>query len=273
MTHTGSLARGVAWPILAVFGVVIVAMASAPLFVARPTAREIRQRLLAELQPIALENCTLERVGSPNDGGYLMCGNLLGGAQSTYSYGIGGADDWGCEISGRLGVPVHQYDCFTPPPVPCAGAVFHDECIGPERAVVESRPFDTLTRQIAKNGDAGKTLVMKMDIEGAEVASLMATPDHVLNRIDQLAMELHGADRDYLRLVRKLKRLFHPVHLHFNNQACSVRYKPFPASAYQVLFVNKRIGVANAALPRPTLPHPLDAPDYAQGRDCQELLE
>jgi hypothetical protein len=70
-----------------------------------------------------------------------------------------------------------------------------------------------------------------------------------------------------------LKRTFHPVHLHFNNQACSVRYKPFPASAYQVLFVNKRIGTADRSLPRPTLPHPLDAPDYALGRECQGLLE
>ena len=66
-----------------------------------------------------------------------------------------------------------------------------------------------------------------------------------------------------------MKRTFHLVHLHYNNQACSQRYRPLPAWAYQVLFVNKRIGVRDPTRPAPTLPHALDAPDYSLGRDCQ----
>jgi hypothetical protein len=253
------------------FVAAVIALAATPLLHAKPTARQIRQRLLSELRPVALENCTMQRVGSPNDGGYLMCGNLLGSIQSAYSYGIGPADDWGCEISRSHGVSVHQYDCFDPfhPPCPGGRAVFHDECIGPRAEVVGSRAFDTLTSQIARNGDAGKTLVVKIDVEGAELESLMATPEGVLDRIDQLALEIHGTDRRYLDLVRRLKRTFHPVHIHFNNQACSVRYSPMPAWAYQVLFVNKRIGVLDPAVPAAVLPHPLDAPDYALGHDCQ----
>ena len=73
--------------------------------------------------------------------------------------------------------------------------------------------------------------------------------------------------------MRKLKRTFHLVHLHYNNQACSQRYRPLPAWAYQVLFVNKQIAVVDPHLRRPTLPHALDAPDYALGRDCQTPLE
>jgi hypothetical protein len=266
---------GLAATALALFVAAVAALAASPLWLPKPTARELRQQLLNELWPVALTNCTLRRIGSLNDGGYLMCGDLLSSVESAYSYGIGGADDWGCEISDSLAVRVHQYDCFAPAPAPCPSgrSVFHDECIGAQPAVIESRLFDTLTRQIHKNGDTGKRLLVKIDVEGAELESLLATSDHLLNRIDQLAMELHGTDRNYLRLVRKLKRTFHPVHLHFNNQACSVRYKPFPASAYQVLFVNKRIGTTDRSLPRPTLPHPLDAPDYALGRECQGLLE
>jgi hypothetical protein len=264
------------WVFVPVYVAAILLLAVLPrALTSKPTAREIRQQLLAELQPIALANCTLQRIGSPNDGGYLMCGNLLDEVRSAYSYGIGGTDDWGCEISSTRHIPVHQYDCFTPPPVPCGSgrSVFHDECIGARPAVIDARPFDTLERQIARNGDAGKPLVVKIDVEGAELESLMATGTAVLRRIDQLAMELHGTDERYLQLVRKLKRLFHPVHLHFNNQACTVRYKPFPSSAYQVLFVNKRIGIADPASPRPALPNPLDARDYALGRDCQALLD
>ena len=110
-------------------------------------------------------------------------------------------------MSQSLGVTVHQYDCFMPPPSPCPSgrSVFHNECIGPKTADIESRVFDSLTRQMSKNGDAGKTFVVKIDIEGAELDSLLATPDSVLQRIDQLAMEIHGADKHFLRMVRKLK--------------------------------------------------------------------
>jgi hypothetical protein len=126
-----------------------------------------------------------------------------------------------------------------------------------------------LTHQITRNGDAGKTLVVKIDVEGAELTSLLATPESVLDRIDQLAMEIHGTKRGFLALVRKLKRTFYLVHLHYNNQACSLSMRPMPAWAYQVLFVNKRIAIPDSLRPPPVLPHPLDAPDYALGHDCQ----
>jgi hypothetical protein len=256
---------------LLVFVIVVAGLAMLPALGPKPTARQVREELLAELRPVVLQNCTMERFGSANDGGYLMCGNLLGDARSAYSYGIGPRDDWGCSIADRLRVPVHQYDCFSPPEAPCANglSVFHDECIGPRTETIESRRFDTLMSHLVRNGDVGKTLVVKIDIEGAELASLMAMPERVVDRFDQLAMEIHGTDDRFLKLVKRLKRRFHLVHLHYNNQACGVRYKPLPAWAYQVLFVNKRIGVADPARPVAPLPHPLDAPDYALGGDCQ----
>lgn len=257
--------------LLASFVVAVGALAALPLLRPPLTARQIRSQLLIELRPVALKNCTMRRFGSPNDGGYLMCENLLGNVQAAYSYGIGFADDWGCDVSARYHLTVHQYDCFIPPLAGCPNglSVFHDECIGPSPATIESRAFDTLAHQISRNGDAGKRLVAKIDIEGAELASLMATPDAVLDRIDQIAMEIHGTNRWFLAMVRKLKRTFYFVHLHFNNQACTIlKSSPLPASAYQVLLVNKRIGVLDPDV-TPTLPNPLDAPDYAKGRDCQ----
>jgi hypothetical protein len=253
------------------FAAVVIGLAAAPLLHSKPTARQVRRALRAELQPVVLANCTLQRFGSTNVGGYLMCGNLLGNVESAYSYGIGPADDWGCDVSASLQVPVHQYDCFNPPESGCANgrSVFHDECIGSTREVVDSRLFDTLTHQVTRNGDRGKTLVVKIDVEGAELTSLMATPTSVLERIDQLAMEIHGTKRGFLELVRRLKRTFYLVHLHYNNQACSIGMHPMPAWAYQVLFVNKRIGVPDPSRPAAILPHPLDTPDYSLGRDCQ----
>jgi hypothetical protein len=255
----------------ALFVAAVAVLAGLPLLRPPLTARQIRSQLLMELQPVALKNCTMRRFGGPNDGGYLMCDNLLGEVESAYSYGIGPADAWGCEVSERYQLTVHQYDCFSPPASGCPNgrSVFHDECIGPTRSTIASRLFDTLTGQIAKNGDAEKRLVVKIDIEGAELASLMATPDHALARIDQLAMEIHGTDRWFLAMVKKLKRTFYIVNLHFNNYACTIlTSSPLPASAFQVLLVNKRIGVLDPAR-TPILPNPLDAPDHARGDDCQ----
>src|SRR5207244_13646372 len=50
----------------------------------------------------------------------------------AYSYGVGRNDDWGCELSRRYHVPVHQYDCFDPARPTCNGGtfVFHNECVG-----------------------------------------------------------------------------------------------------------------------------------------------
>jgi hypothetical protein len=208
--------------------------------------RQIREALYAEVQPVALRNCALSRFGSAHDGGYLMCGNLIRGVAAAYSYGIGPNDDWGCAISTQFKVPTHQYDCFDPArPVCTTGRfVFHNECVGAKREQVESRTFDTLAGQIASNGDAGSHLVVKIDVEGAEWDALMATPDAVLQRIDQLAMELHGVnDAKFVATVKRLKQHFHVVNLNVNNHSCTPYAAPFTGWAYQVLLVNKRIGV------------------------------
>jgi hypothetical protein len=237
-----------------------------------PTARSIRERLFRELQPVALSDCRLERIGSKGDGGYLMCTNLLGKIQSAYSYGIAGNDDWGCQTSQRFGVPVHQYDCFdlTRPPCPGGRAVFHEECVGPRAERLDGRAYDSVPGQIAKNGDADKTIVLKMDVEGAELESLSATPDALLDRVEQLVIELHSADQAYLDLVLRLKRTFHVAHLHYNNSRCTTQWKPFPSPVYEVLFVNKRLATPVPGAPPPPLPHPLDSVNDLFRPDCQK---
>ena len=241
---------------------------------AKPKAREVRQALWDELRPVALKNCDLQRFGSKHDGGYLMCANLLDGVQAAYSYGIDTEDNWGCEVARRLRVPVQQYDCFTPHRPTCDGGTFiyHNECIGPKADTIDGRLFDSLARQIAKNGDDGKRLLIKIDIEGAEWESLLATDDAQLARVDQLPMELHGVNQArFTQVIQKLKRNFHLVSVHFNNWACSGASAPFPAIAYQVLFVNKRLGELDPAGTPRAPGSPPDAPDNPDAPDCQAL--
>jgi hypothetical protein len=252
------------------------------LFLARPweqfqiRSREgwARDRLFAELQPIKLANCEFKRFGEPNDGGYLLCANLLASVQSGYSYGISGYDQWGCDVSRGLTVPVHEYDCFNLqiPACPEGRTVFHAECIGDSPATIEGRPFDTLKNQFAKNGDALKRVVVKMDVEGAEWDSLQQTPDDVLERIDQLTIELHGVREPerFTAVVVQLKRFFYVASVHFNNYACREGVAPFPADVYEVLFVSKRLGVPGGSGPAGA-PRSLLAPNNPKSKDCQSL--
>ncbi len=238
----------------------------------RAERRSLCEAILAELQPIALKNCTLKRFGSANDGGYLMCENLIEPLDAAYSYGVGRNDDWGCEVSRRYRVPVHEYDCFDPARPTCDGGklVFHNECVGDRTSQRDSRSFDTLEQQIAKNGDTGRRVIVKMDIEGAEWDALLATSDELLASIPQITMEMHGYDDPKIvEVLRKLKRNFYVVNLHFNNWSCTSKAAPLPASAYQVHWVNKRIGMLDPGMPVPAPMSPLNAPDSPTWPDCQ----
>ncbi len=234
-----------------------------------------RTAFLAELQPVTLKNCNLKRLGSTYDGGYLVCENLSEGVQSGYSYGVGPNDEFGCDISKRYRIPVHEYDCFDPARPACVGGTFqfNNECLAP-RATRDKhhRVFDSLQNQITKNGDAGKRLFVKIDIEGAEWEALLATPDDVLERIDQIPMEMHvfkGVTALHLQVVKKLKKLFYVVNLHYNNFACNPKMKPLRGTAFEVLLVNKRLGELDTSAPVPAPMSPLNAPDNPQVPECK----
>jgi len=262
-------AIGIAFVIIAIAAAAAIAIGDV---VHRSAARKLREAILAELQPVVLKNCTLKRFGSANDGGYLMCENLIEPLDSAYSYGVGRNDDWGCELSRRYHVPVHQYDCFDPARPTCDGGtfLFHNECVGDRTGERGSRFFDTLENQIRKNGDTGRRVIIKMDIEGAEWDSLLAAPDELLASIPQIAMEMHGFDDPKIvEVLQKLKRNFYLVNLHFNNWSCTPKAAPLPAWAYQAHWVNKRIAVPDPAAPIPAPMSPLNAPDSPTWPDCQ----
>lgn len=239
----------------------------------RQTPTGQRHALLEELQPVALANCDLQRFGESNDGGYLLCANLLKEVQAGYSYGISGYDGWGCAISRQLKVSVHEYDCFDVRQPVCDGGalMFHAECVaGQQSKDAEGRVFDTPEAQIGRNGDGGRHLVIKIDVEGAEWDVFLKTPQPVLDQIDQLAVEFHGVNTARARLVlAKLKQTFYIANLHFNNYSCAANVRPFPAWAYEVLLVNKRLGIVDIGK-RVTL-NAANAPNNPAVPDCQSV--
>lgn len=204
----------------------------------------VRSGLYELLEVVPLESCELARIGREHDGGYVVCANLLDQASVAYSYGIAGEDSFGCDASQTLDVDVHQYDCFDTTRYPCANGreTFHEECVGGAEATLDGRAFDSVPNHIARTGHAGEHVLVKMDIEGAEVESLLATPPETLATIDQLVLEIHSVhDPGTLEMVRYLTQHFHVADVHFNNFACKSFLGPFPAYVYEVLFVNKAL--------------------------------
>ena len=231
----------------------------------------VRMELFAEVHPVKISNCELRRFGEPHDGGYPLCANLLGAVKAGYSYGISGYDGWGCDVSRRLHVTVHQYDCFDlrEPSCPGGSTVFHGECVGTTKSVEDGRPFDTLSNQFARNGHDAAPLVMKIDVEGAEWDSFLLAPDGVFTHIDQLDVEFHHVDDPkYVATMQRLKQFFYIAHVHFNNFSCDPALEPFPSWAFEVLLVNKRLAVTDGS-PAAASPAGLDAPNNPSGRDCQ----
>jgi hypothetical protein len=259
---------------------VVVCLGGAGVFFGKPLVMRtggkiLRTAILHELRPVSLTNCTFARIGGLFDGGYLMCENLLADIKSAYSYGIR-TDRWGCAIATKHKVPLYQYDCFDPTRPVCPGAVaeslFRDECIGGAKAQIEGRFFDTLANQVSANGDTNRKIVVKMDVEGAELESLANTSDHSLQNLDQLAVEFHltpGTLWNWFQLIRKLKRNFYIVNVHFNNHSCITNFQPIPAWAFQVSFVNKRLGQLSPVTRQDALDNPLNKPDRVGTPDCQ----
>jgi hypothetical protein len=72
--------------------------------------------------------------------------------------------------------------------------------------------------------------------------------------------------------VVKLKRFFYVANLHFNNFSCVEGIAPFPAEAYEVLFVSKRVGVPGGPGPGGA-PRSLMTPNIPKWKDCQSLAD
>ena len=175
-----------------------------------PTARQVRQRLLQELQPVTLENCTLERFGSPNDGGgYPMCANLLGNIQSAYSVRGGRTTGAARLLSATMWWSINRIVFFNPPGrgvLRRSVRVFHDECIGsPGRR--RSMDLRILRHKVRSSGTATPARHSSSRLTSRERNSRrpLVMLDGIIHIYAELAIEIHSTDGVFLELVRKLK--------------------------------------------------------------------
>lgn len=179
---------------------------------------------LSLLRPLEAD-CGLIRVGSDNDGGYLVPDDL-DGIYCCFSPGVGWTTAFEDHLQDDFGIPSFLADLTKPNG--CRHPVDHiyirHESTDDGKSLV-----DWIQDKDLPNG---VDLLMQMDIEGAEWPVLMSTPRDVLNRFRIIVVEYHYLERladEYLRfhmlhpVLHKMNELFVAAHVHANNAVDGVR--------------------------------------------------
>src|ERR1700730_6826856 len=245
---------------------------------------------LKDFQPVACG--TLTRIGSRNDGGYVVPLDAVKAAGALLSFGL--AHNWTFERDFKkhnAGAIVHCYDhtvSFRTVLAYSFGQLlravarlntghlrkafawidyplfFRADTIHFRQRVWRDRQDDSVTvdEAFGRLPKAIPTFV-KVDIEGGEYRILDDLLRHS-NDINALAIEFHDVDivpELFNSFVEKVKRHFYIVHIHGNNMGGLAPFH-FPI-APEITFLNKRFFTSAPSLARRKYPIPeLDRPNY-----------
>ena len=174
------------------------------------TSRSDREQPAGALRPAATgtsRELRARAIRRSTRRGYLLCANLLGSVQAGYWYGISGYDKWGCDVSTRLKVPLHQDHCFnTAAEMPHRGHEVprgvrwsHDEYS--KKAGCSTRSRISWRRTVTPTVTSSSRWTWKAP-SGIPCGSRPTTPS---NGSIKLAIEFHRTDEE--RFVKTLHRL------------------------------------------------------------------
>ena len=228
-----------------------------------PTTCELHtraSRLLDLLAPERGSDGRFVRVGSAFDGGYVLPEAMR--FDWVLAFGIGGNCEFEEAMIERDAAVIafdHTIEFYPADPTTVE---WRREGLAP----MASAECTTIASAV---GEANGRLLVKLDVEGDEWASLDATPTETLTRISCLVVEFHGLDRllmdaDWQRMVAVLERVrsvFALVHVHANNAGPTFRAagRLIP-SFVECTYVHRKIVGLCAPAPGPW-PTTLDTPN------------
>ena len=147
--------------------------------------------VLRKLRPMKVVNAPKVRLGSPNDGGYVMIDDFEG-IDTAFSFGIEQNVDWDLEAVER-GLQVYQFDgTVDGPPVDNPNFHFEKKMIMPWTSD-STENIETLVARHDK-GLKKPNIILKIDIEHGEWPVFEATTTHAISRFSQIIAEFHGFD-------------------------------------------------------------------------------
>ena len=197
----------------------------------------------------AMDVCglSLVRVGRNNDGGYVMA-NEFDKYSAAYSFGISDDVSWDMDVAQR-GIDTFMYD-HTIDGLPEENEhfkFFKMGICGVECKENNLKTFcDILT---ANNHLSSKTLVLKIDVEGAEWDAFNTTSSDIIDNFSQIVVEFHGVnnirdDSKYQKMLsvfKKLNSTHQVIHVHANNYGSYsiIAGVPLPET-FEVTYIRKR---------------------------------
>ena len=162
------------------------------------------------------------RIGPNTDGGYIFVDDISA-HQTVISYGLGTEYRFEIEMAKR-GHDVYMFD-HTIEPIQAENKKLHFFQEGVAGGTDISQNLFSIQDHLHRHQIRGDRLILKMDVEGAELDALEAVPDDTLDRIEQIVFEVHWlnnlddlAFRDrFRRIFRRLNSAFTLFHVHGNN--------------------------------------------------------
>jgi hypothetical protein len=164
----------------------------------------------------------LSRFGGTSDGSYVIPKKYCSSESFLISGGIENNNDFEIELAngGVTGIQI-DYSIVAPP-------IIHRNLEFQTKRIGVDDDEDTISlRTLIKNSPPNKRLIMKLDIEGAEVEALNALTEDEIQEITCLVLEFHNLSNvengdfgDFLRnLTSKIQNQFACVFIQANN-AC-----------------------------------------------------
>jgi hypothetical protein len=145
--------------------------------------------VLAKLRPMKAVGFQKVRVGSVNDGGYVLLDDF-DRVDVVFSFGVEWNADFDVAMAERS-KPVFQFDhSIEKPPVEHPRIVWEKKMIAPQAS--ETSESISHLFEIHHVGETRPNALLKMDIEHAEWAVLDATPVADLKKLTQITAEFHG---------------------------------------------------------------------------------
>jgi len=177
------------------------------------------RELVDLLRPSQSEDLPLSRIGSVNDGGYVLPLDLILATGGVVSIGVGDNNDADVFFA-RRGIPVQAWD-HTVGSLPVSHPLisFHRQGLGDSPPLLKT--LDDITESSFPR--KSRPLTLLLDVEGAEWSALENVSPETLDRFSVISAELHDLGNllvepePILPVLRRIRERFIPIAVHANN--------------------------------------------------------
>jgi Methyltransferase FkbM domain len=223
------------------------------------TSRADVTAFLKKIRPMTT-NIPLIRVGSAEDGGYLVPDDFKG-VDICFSPGVALKSDFELAMAQR-GITSYMADYSVDgPAIKHPLFNFEKKFLGPS----ETETHTTLESWVNRNAAGKSNFILQMDIEDSEYDVLLETPRETLQKFRIMTIEFHRFRKLFSKtslkklnvVFDKLLQDFVVVHNHPNNHARVITYRglKIPLLTEMTFLRKDRVSEATPTL---TFPHPLD---------------